>query len=108
MQPIASIQSGSMKSFSAVALAVVGLAALAAQPARRSVTLVVVGGTVITQNAARDIVSPGAVAIDGTDIVEVGYAGGDRGEVPGGGDDRGARRDRPARARSTRTPTRRW
>jgi 5-methylthioadenosine/S-adenosylhomocysteine deaminase len=61
-----------MKSFSAVTIAVVGLAVSAAQPVRRSVTLVVVGGTVITQNAARDIVSPGAVAIDGRDIVEVG------------------------------------
>src|SRR5580765_6422079 len=64
-----------MKSFSAVAAAFVGLAAVAAvaaQPARRNITLVVVGGTVITQNETRDIVSPGAVAIDGRDIVEVG------------------------------------
>jgi len=60
-----------MKSFAAVTVVAIGLAA-AAQPARRAVTLVVVGGTVITQNAARDIISPGAVAIDGTDIVEVG------------------------------------
>ncbi len=60
-----------MKSFGAVTVVAIGLAA-AAQPARRAVTLVVVGGTVITQNAARDIISPGAVAIDGTDIVEVG------------------------------------
>jgi 5-methylthioadenosine/S-adenosylhomocysteine deaminase len=66
------IQSGPMKSLSAVAVAVVGFAALAAQPGRRSVTLVVVGGTVVTQNATREIVSPGAVAIDGSDIVEVG------------------------------------
>src|SRR5580765_6885578 len=64
-----------MKSFSAVAAAFVGLAAVAAvaaQPARRNITLVVIGGTVITQNETRDIVSPGAVAIDGRDIVEVG------------------------------------
>jgi 5-methylthioadenosine/S-adenosylhomocysteine deaminase len=60
-----------MKSFAAVTVVAIGLTA-AAQPARRAVTLVVVGGTVITQNAARDIISPGAVAIDGTDIVEVG------------------------------------
>ena len=60
-----------MKSFAAVTVVAIGLAA-AAQPARRAVTLVVVGGTVITQNAARDIISPGAVAIDGTDIIEVG------------------------------------
>ncbi len=44
---------------------------LAAQPARRAVSLVVIGGTVITQNAAHRIVSPGAVAIAGTDIVDV-------------------------------------
>jgi 5-methylthioadenosine/S-adenosylhomocysteine deaminase len=61
-----------MKSIPAVAFAVAALAAVAAQPARRNVTLVVVGGTVITQNATRAIVSPGAVAIDGSDIVEVG------------------------------------
>src|SRR6188768_2097810 len=65
------LQSGPMKWFAAVTIVAIGLAA-AAQPARRAVTLVVVGGTVITQNAARDIISPGAVAIDGTDIVEVG------------------------------------
>ena len=59
-----------MKWFAAVTFVAIGLAA--AQPARRAVTLVVVGGTVITQNAARDIISPGAVAIDGTDIIEVG------------------------------------
>jgi 5-methylthioadenosine/S-adenosylhomocysteine deaminase len=61
-----------MKSCAAVTLAAIGVVAMAAQPARRAVTLVVVGGTVITQNAVRDIISPGAVAIDGTDIVEVG------------------------------------
>jgi 5-methylthioadenosine/S-adenosylhomocysteine deaminase len=43
----------------------------AAQSPRRAATLVVIGGTVITQNAARVILSPGAVAIDGTDIVDV-------------------------------------
>src|SRR4051794_32738004 len=48
------------------------MAALSAQPARRRVALIVTGGTVITQNAAHRILSPGAVAIDGTDIVEVG------------------------------------
>src|SRR5207247_1554098 len=44
----------------------------AAQPARRAIALIVSGGTVVTQNAARQILSPGALAIDGTDIVEVG------------------------------------
>jgi len=43
----------------------------AAQSPRRAATLVVIGGTVITQNAAHVILSPGAVAIDGTDIVDV-------------------------------------
>src|SRR6185436_18872346 len=43
----------------------------AAQSPRRPATLVVIGGTVITQNAAHAILSPGAVAIDGTDIVAV-------------------------------------
>jgi 5-methylthioadenosine/S-adenosylhomocysteine deaminase len=46
-------------------------AVLAAQPARRSVSLVVIGGTVITQDAAHRVVAPGAVAIAGTDIVDV-------------------------------------
>jgi 5-methylthioadenosine/S-adenosylhomocysteine deaminase len=44
----------------------------AAQPSRRPVSLVVVGRTVITEDAAHTMFSPGAVAIDGTDIVEVG------------------------------------
>src|SRR5262245_52311535 len=53
-------------------LVVVGAAAVvAAQPARRSVALVVVGGTVITQDAVHRVVAPGAVAIAGTDIVDV-------------------------------------
>src|SRR3954454_14851584 len=42
-----------------------------AQPARRRVSLIVTGGTVITQNAAHRILTPGAIAIDGTDIVDV-------------------------------------
>jgi 5-methylthioadenosine/S-adenosylhomocysteine deaminase len=64
-----------MKSILAAVAATFALGVGPAQPARRSVTLVVVGGTVITQNAAREIVSPGAVAIDGSDIVEVGTPG---------------------------------
>src|SRR5215510_2762759 len=47
-------------------------AALAMQPARRQVALVVVGGTVITEDARHSILAPGAIAIDGTDILEVG------------------------------------
>jgi 5-methylthioadenosine/S-adenosylhomocysteine deaminase len=56
-----------------VSLSIVVLAMMsAAQPARRPASLVIVGGTVITQNATHEILSPGAVAIDGTDIVDVG------------------------------------
>jgi 5-methylthioadenosine/S-adenosylhomocysteine deaminase len=47
------------------------LVAAGAQPARRSISLVVIGGTVITENAAHAILTPGAVAIDGADIVAV-------------------------------------
>jgi len=47
------------------------LVGVSAQPARRRVSLIVTGGTVLTQNAARRILAPGALAIDGTDIVEV-------------------------------------
>jgi 5-methylthioadenosine/S-adenosylhomocysteine deaminase len=43
----------------------------AAQPARRPVALVVTGGTVLTQTAAHRVLSPGAIAIEGTDIVDV-------------------------------------
>jgi 5-methylthioadenosine/S-adenosylhomocysteine deaminase len=55
-------------------LAVIVMAAVAvldAQPARRSISLIVIGRTVITQNGAHQVLSPGAVAINGTDIVEV-------------------------------------
>jgi 5-methylthioadenosine/S-adenosylhomocysteine deaminase len=38
---------------------------------RRQVSLVVVGGTVITENAAHQILTPGAIAIGGTDILDV-------------------------------------
>ena len=51
-------------------LALVGLGA--AQAPRRAISLVVAGGTVITENAARQILTPGSVAIDGSDVVEVG------------------------------------
>src|SRR5687767_6108046 len=42
-----------------------------AQPARRTVSLVVTGGIVVTIDAAGRVLSPGAVAIDGRDIVAV-------------------------------------
>ena len=48
------------------------MALLGSQQAPRSVSLIVIGGTVITQNGAHQILTPGAVAIDGADIVEVG------------------------------------
>ena len=50
-------------------LAIVAVAAVQAPP--RSVSLIVVGGSVVTQNGSRQILSPGAVAIDGADIVAV-------------------------------------
>src|SRR5580765_1891340 len=40
--------------------------------ARRPVSLVVTGGTVVTENATHAILTPGAIAIDGVDVVEVG------------------------------------
>jgi 5-methylthioadenosine/S-adenosylhomocysteine deaminase len=55
-----------------LAIVAVSAAVAFAQPARRPIALVVSGGTVVTENAARQIVSPGAVAVDGTNIVEVG------------------------------------
>jgi len=52
---------------------VLAVAAVGAAPqARRRATLVVTGGTVITMDAQRRVLSPGAVAIDGTTIVAVG------------------------------------
>jgi len=49
---------------------VVASVSLGAQT-RRSVSLVVTGGTVITENGAHRILTPGAVAISGVDIVDV-------------------------------------
>jgi 5-methylthioadenosine/S-adenosylhomocysteine deaminase len=49
-------------------------ASLAAQAAPRQVSTIVAGGTVVTVDAARNIYSPGAVAIDETTIVAVGPA----------------------------------
>jgi 5-methylthioadenosine/S-adenosylhomocysteine deaminase len=43
----------------------------AGQPIRRNVSLIVSAGTVITMDAGRRILSPGAVVIDGADIVAV-------------------------------------
>jgi 5-methylthioadenosine/S-adenosylhomocysteine deaminase len=53
-----------------VVLLVAAAAGAAVQPPRR-VSLVVIGGTVVTQNPSRQLLTPGAVAIDGADIVAV-------------------------------------
>src|SRR3972149_2387475 len=55
-----------------LAIVVAAVALLEAQPAPRTVSLIVVGGSVITQNPSHQILTPGAVVIDGTDIVDVG------------------------------------
>src|SRR5882757_4162724 len=60
-----------MRRFVSVLLLVSALVTVSAQPGRRRVSLIVTGGTVLTQNAAHRILTPGAVAIDGTDIVDV-------------------------------------
>ncbi len=49
---------------------ILGAVALAAQPDRRPVALVVTGGTVVTMDGGR-VLAPGSVAIDGRDIVAV-------------------------------------
>src|SRR3954465_3187254 len=66
------VQSAPMKRLVIVLAVVVAGASAAAQPGRRSISLIVGGGTVITQNSGHQIVNPGSVAIDGTDIVEIG------------------------------------
>jgi 5-methylthioadenosine/S-adenosylhomocysteine deaminase len=53
----------------AVIIAAAALAA--APPAKRKATLIVTGGTVVTMDAGRRVLSPGAVAIDGARIVAV-------------------------------------
>ena len=48
----------------------------------------IVGGTVVTENAQHQVLSPGAVAIDGTDIVAVGTPEEIAAQLPCGRDDR--------------------
>jgi 5-methylthioadenosine/S-adenosylhomocysteine deaminase len=60
-----------MKPPSTAVAIVVAMAALAGQPARRSISLVVVGRSVMTQNDRHQVLSPGAVAINGAEIVDV-------------------------------------
>jgi 5-methylthioadenosine/S-adenosylhomocysteine deaminase len=54
------------------AIVLFSIAGLTAQQARRPASLVVIGGTVITENSTRQVLSPGAVAIEGTNILDVG------------------------------------
>jgi 5-methylthioadenosine/S-adenosylhomocysteine deaminase len=49
--------------------------AVAAVPAQRQVSLIVTGGTVVTVDAAGRVLAPGAVAIEGRDIVAVDTPG---------------------------------
>src|SRR5688572_23634688 len=56
------------------AIVVALVAVLFAQSSSPGVSLVVTNGTVVTMNAAGDVLRAGAVAIDGTDIVAVGSA----------------------------------
>jgi 5-methylthioadenosine/S-adenosylhomocysteine deaminase len=53
------------------ALLVAAGSILFAQPARRTVSLIVTGGTFVTVDAAARVLSPGAVAIDGRDIAAI-------------------------------------
>src|SRR5512132_338584 len=53
------------------ALLLAAATALLAQPARRPIALVITGGTVVTMDPAGRVLSPGAVAIEGRDIVAV-------------------------------------
>src|SRR3954466_7975500 len=56
----------------AMVLLAVGVVIHAQTP--RRVSLVITGGMVVTVDAARHIYNPGAVAVDGTEIVGVGPA----------------------------------
>jgi 5-methylthioadenosine/S-adenosylhomocysteine deaminase len=51
-----------------------GTVALAGQPERKAVALVITGGTVVTVDGTSRVLAPGAVAIDGRDIVAVDTA----------------------------------
>ena len=64
-----------------VAASALVIATAAAQTAPRKVSAVVTGGSVVTVDAARHVYNPGAVAIDGTEIVAVGPGADDRGAL---------------------------
>src|SRR6476659_9265708 len=53
------------------ALLLAASAVVFGQPQRRTVSLVVTGGIVVTMDAAGRVLSPGAVAMDGRDIVAI-------------------------------------
>jgi 5-methylthioadenosine/S-adenosylhomocysteine deaminase len=57
-----------------VAATVASMSLIAGQPALRDVSLVVTNGTVVTMDDDGRVLSPGAVAIDGADIVAVDTA----------------------------------
>jgi 5-methylthioadenosine/S-adenosylhomocysteine deaminase len=54
-----------------ICVLIAGTSLAAWQPVRRDVSLVVTGGTVITMDRVSRVVSPGAIAVDGRDIVAV-------------------------------------
>ena len=58
----------------AAAVAIASTVVLAQQPDRRQVSLVITGGTVVTMDGTGRVLSPGALAIDGRDIVSVDTA----------------------------------
>jgi 5-methylthioadenosine/S-adenosylhomocysteine deaminase len=60
--------------FKVLSALLVALAAISAQTGRRAVSLVVTGGTVVTVDGTNRVLSPGAVAISGRDIVGVDTA----------------------------------
>jgi 5-methylthioadenosine/S-adenosylhomocysteine deaminase len=53
------------------AMVLAAAALIDGQVARRTISLAVIGRSVVTANAARQVLTPGAVAIDGADIVDV-------------------------------------
>ncbi len=62
-----------LRRFRVLALVLLALAVAACvRSDRRQVTLVVSGGDVVTMDAQRHVLSPGAIAVNGTEIVAVG------------------------------------
>src|SRR5919108_868012 len=61
-----------MKTLRSTALLLAAAVCTAAQPARRSVSLIITSATVVTQDARHSLLTPGAIAINGADIVDIG------------------------------------